>query len=164
MIRRPPRSTLSSSSAASDVYKRQALGRARLQRLQGKPLVELARARDRGGGEAATAARRRVTHHTARTMRRTAVLLALSAQASADTTTCIDASGKSGPCSPSRQFCGQPFPKDSSPAYHLMDQHGCGENDVRILYGSAIVCLTSSRDLKFCCCSPTVLFLILCTE
>src|SRR5674536_230424 len=27
MIRRPPRSTLSSSSAASDVYKRQALGR-----------------------------------------------------------------------------------------------------------------------------------------
>src|SRR5665648_170488 len=29
MIRRPPRSTLSSSSAASDVYKRQALGRLR---------------------------------------------------------------------------------------------------------------------------------------
>eukprot|EP00658_Telonema_sp_P-2_P047099 TRINITY_DN35633_c0_g1_i1.p1 TRINITY_DN35633_c0_g1~~TRINITY_DN35633_c0_g1_i1.p1 ORF type:complete len:105 (+),score=35.87 TRINITY_DN35633_c0_g1_i1:67-381(+) len=29
MIRRPPRSTLSSSSAASDVYKRQAVGRKR---------------------------------------------------------------------------------------------------------------------------------------
>jgi hypothetical protein len=43
--------------------------------------------------------------------------------------TCIDANGNSGPCEPGREFCGKPFPKDTSPAYHLMDQHGCGEND-----------------------------------
>jgi sucrose-6-phosphate hydrolase SacC (GH32 family) len=43
--------------------------------------------------------------------------------------TCIDEKGVSGPCMPGHEFCGEPFPKDSSPAFHLMDQHGCGEND-----------------------------------
>ena len=32
-----------------------------------------------------------------------------------------------GPCYPGNEFCGQPF--ENAPAYHLMDQHGCGEND-----------------------------------
>lgn len=31
------------------------------------------------------------------------------------------------PCSPLNQFCGSPFA--NAPSYHLMDQHGCGEND-----------------------------------
>ena len=40
---------------------------------------------------------------------------------------CIDATGASGPCEPGREFCGAPF--DNAPTYHLMDQHGCLEND-----------------------------------
>ena len=32
-----------------------------------------------------------------------------------------------GPCYPGNEFCGQPF--ENAPKYHLMDQHGCGEND-----------------------------------
>src|SRR5664280_3857852 len=39
MIRRPPRSTLSSSSAASDVYKRQGLSRSLRAAVAGEPLV-----------------------------------------------------------------------------------------------------------------------------
>mmetsp|Transcript_4924 Transcript_4924/g.16476 ORF Transcript_4924/g.16476 Transcript_4924/m.16476 type:complete len:548 (+) Transcript_4924:27-1670(+) len=31
------------------------------------------------------------------------------------------------PCSPSNQFCAKPFV--NAPTYHLMDQHGCAEND-----------------------------------
>ena len=33
-----------------------------------------------------------------------------------------------GPCTPANQRCGQPY-GPSAPQYHLMDQHGCGEND-----------------------------------
>lgn len=40
---------------------------------------------------------------------------------------CIDEEGHSGPCEPGREFCGEPFA--NAPVYHLMDQHGCGEND-----------------------------------
>ena len=43
--------------------------------------------------------------------------------------TCIDASGVLGACGPGREFCGEPFAPETSPAFHLMDQHGCGEND-----------------------------------
>jgi len=32
-----------------------------------------------------------------------------------------------GPCAPGNDFCGKPF--DNAPSFHLMDQHGCGEND-----------------------------------
>ena len=32
-----------------------------------------------------------------------------------------------GPCGPGNEFCGKPF--EDAPTYHLMDQHGCGEND-----------------------------------
>jgi sucrose-6-phosphate hydrolase SacC (GH32 family) len=32
-----------------------------------------------------------------------------------------------GPCMPGNEYCGKPF--TNAPAYHLMDQHGCGEND-----------------------------------
>lgn len=35
---------------------------------------------------------------------------------------CID-----GPCYPGNEFCGEPF--QNAPQFHLMDQHGCGEND-----------------------------------
>ena len=38
------------------------------------------------------------------------------------TTTCLN-----GPCGPGNEVCGKPF-KDA-PQYHLMNQHGCGEND-----------------------------------
>src|SRR5664280_3882251 len=49
MIRRPPRSTLSSSSAASDVYKRQFLCTAMRQYARSVEIAELAvRWRDRG--------------------------------------------------------------------------------------------------------------------
>jgi len=41
--------------------------------------------------------------------------------------TCIDDAGISGPCIPGREYCGQPF--TTAPQFHLMDQHGCGEND-----------------------------------
>eukprot|EP01043_Picozoa_sp_COSAG02_P117373 COSAG02_NODE_53887_length_299_cov_0.770000_1_plen_52_part_10 len=44
-----------------------------------------------------------------------AVASALGAAVWADTTnTCIDESGKSGPCMPGHEFCGQPFAKDTS--------------------------------------------------
>ena len=33
------------------------------------------------------------------------------------------------PYGPGHEFCGAPFDKHASPNYHLMDQHGCGEND-----------------------------------
>jgi len=32
-----------------------------------------------------------------------------------------------GPCQPGNEFCGAPF--ENAPMFHLMDQHGCGEND-----------------------------------
>jgi len=32
-----------------------------------------------------------------------------------------------GPCRPGNEFCADPF--KNAPQYHLMDQHGCGEND-----------------------------------
>ena len=32
-----------------------------------------------------------------------------------------------GPCYPGNEFCGAPF--SDAPKFHLMDQHGCGEND-----------------------------------
>jgi len=37
------------------------------------------------------------------------------------------ASCLNGPCMPGNDFCGEPF--KNAPAYHLMDQHGCAEND-----------------------------------
>ena len=40
---------------------------------------------------------------------------------------CIDAEGNTGDCAPGREFCGA-F-GSNAPQYHLMDQHGCGEND-----------------------------------
>ena len=46
------------------------------------------------------------------------VLLVLLASTSA--TDCLG-----GPCEPGNDFCGAPF--TGAPAYHLMDQHGCGE-------------------------------------
>ena len=58
-----------------------------------------------------------------------AATIALFAAGSAAASNCIDAEGNSGPCKPGREFCGKPFPPATSPAYHLMDQHGCGEND-----------------------------------
>lgn len=45
----------------------------------------------------------------------------------ASQTTCIDEVGNSGPCAPGTEYCGAPF--INAPFYHLMDQHGCGEND-----------------------------------
>jgi hypothetical protein len=57
------------------------------------------------------------------------VVAALGSAILASASDCIDESGESGPCMPGREFCGKPFPKDTSPAFHLMDQHGCGEND-----------------------------------
>ncbi|KAJ1449760.1 glycosyl hydrolase [Pelagophyceae sp. CCMP2097] len=45
----------------------------------------------------------------------------------ADNMTCEDASGRSGPCGPGREFCGDAFA--AAPAYHLVDRRGCGEND-----------------------------------
>jgi len=42
---------------------------------------------------------------------------------------CMDSQGISGPCVPGREFCGVPYDPATSPAFHLMDQHGCGEND-----------------------------------
>lgn len=57
-----------------------------------------------------------------------AALLAVSATATDPSTVgephsnCLN-----GPCYPGNEFCGQPF--QNAPAYHLMDQHGCGEND-----------------------------------
>lgn len=30
-------------------------------------------------------------------------------------------------CVPGHEFCGEPF--TNAPMFHLMDQHGCGEND-----------------------------------
>lgn len=32
-----------------------------------------------------------------------------------------------GPCFPGNEFCAQPF--INAPKFHLMDQHGCAEND-----------------------------------
>ena len=32
-----------------------------------------------------------------------------------------------GPCAPGNDFCGVPF--ENAPTFHLMSQHGCGEND-----------------------------------
>lgn len=40
---------------------------------------------------------------------------------------CKNAAGEMGPCMPGREFCGKPF--ENAPAFHLMDQHGCAEND-----------------------------------
>ena len=57
---------------------------------------------------------------------RTLVLLSLAscrAFPGPTTTTCLN-----GPCGPGNEVCGKPFGKDA-PQYHLMDQHGCGEND-----------------------------------
>eukprot|EP00933_Yihiella_yeosuensis_P065924 TRINITY_DN6994_c1_g1_i1.p1 TRINITY_DN6994_c1_g1~~TRINITY_DN6994_c1_g1_i1.p1 ORF type:complete len:579 (-),score=93.45 TRINITY_DN6994_c1_g1_i1:263-1999(-) len=41
---------------------------------------------------------------------------------------CYNAQGNLGPCKPGREFCLKKGFK-ASPAFHLMDQHGCGEND-----------------------------------
>jgi sucrose-6-phosphate hydrolase SacC (GH32 family) len=43
-------------------------------------------------------------------------------QSSEPNSKCLD-----GPCAPGNDFCGQPF--QNAPTFHLMDQHGCGEND-----------------------------------
>lgn len=40
---------------------------------------------------------------------------------------CTGPKGGSGPCFPGNEFCGDPF--QNAPMYHLMDQHGCAEND-----------------------------------
>ena len=32
-----------------------------------------------------------------------------------------------GPCYPGNEYCGEPF--ESAPKFHLMNQHGCEEND-----------------------------------
>ncbi|KAL1518961.1 hypothetical protein AB1Y20_003231 [Prymnesium parvum] len=40
---------------------------------------------------------------------------------------CTGPSGGSGPCLPGNEYCAAPF--SNAPAFHLMDQHGCGEND-----------------------------------
>ena len=45
---------------------------------------------------------------------RAASLLSLAAAAAASS--CINEAGESGPCMPGHEFCGKPFPKDSSPA------------------------------------------------
>src|SRR5665648_1296057 len=55
MIRRPPRSTLSSSSAASDVYKRQLVGRPTWLREQGVDTTPLDGAFDAAESDGATA-------------------------------------------------------------------------------------------------------------
>lgn len=41
---------------------------------------------------------------------------------------CFGADGQKGACAPGHEFCGKPYGA-SAPQYHLMDQHGCGEND-----------------------------------
>lgn len=51
----------------------------------------------------------------------------LAAPADSGNGLCQNAAGESGPCMPGREFCGKPFL--NAPAFHLMDQHGCGEND-----------------------------------
>jgi sucrose-6-phosphate hydrolase SacC (GH32 family) len=38
-----------------------------------------------------------------------------------------DSTCLNGPCYPGNEFCGKPF--ENAPKFHLMDQHGCGEND-----------------------------------
>ena len=64
-------------------------------------------------------------------MMRAASFAALAAIAAAST--CTDNAGKNpGPCMPGHEQCGTPFSKDTSPAFHLMDQHGCGENDPNV--------------------------------
>ena len=40
---------------------------------------------------------------------------------------CMNASGAYSPCVPGNDHCAAPFA--DAPAFHLMDQHGCGEND-----------------------------------
>jgi hypothetical protein len=35
-----------------------------------------------------------------------------------------------GPCAPGNEQCGAPF--ENAPVYHLMNQHGCGENDPNV--------------------------------
>jgi sucrose-6-phosphate hydrolase SacC (GH32 family) len=45
-----------------------------------------------------------------------------------DQTACLDPRGVSGPCAPGREYCGQPFTLNA-PAFHLMSQKGCAEND-----------------------------------
>lgn len=40
---------------------------------------------------------------------------------------CQNASGNVGPCMPGREYCNKPFAH--APRFHLMDQHGCAEND-----------------------------------
>lgn len=58
-------------------------------------------------------------------------LLAFAAASSEEllwTTTCFDKpGGTSGDCAPGFEFCGEPF--EDAPTFHIMDQHGCGEND-----------------------------------
>eukprot|EP00656_Telonema_subtile_P029809 TRINITY_DN32883_c0_g1_i1.p1 TRINITY_DN32883_c0_g1~~TRINITY_DN32883_c0_g1_i1.p1 ORF type:complete len:540 (-),score=103.10 TRINITY_DN32883_c0_g1_i1:172-1791(-) len=49
-------------------------------------------------------------------------LLSLACLSSVLASTCLN-----GACYPGNEFCGQPF--TNAPMYHLMDQHGCGEND-----------------------------------
>eukprot|EP00912_Choanoflagellata_sp_UC4_P001140 UC4_evm1s708 len=44
----------------------------------------------------------------------------------ARTSNCIGPKGP-GPCLPGNDYCGEPF--QNAPKFHLMDQHGCGEND-----------------------------------
>ncbi|KAH8080327.1 beta-fructofuranosidase [Aureococcus anophagefferens] len=60
-----------------------------------------------------------------------ATLVLASAAASEEllwTTTCFDKpGGTSGDCAPGFEFCGEPF--EDAPTFHIMDQHGCGEND-----------------------------------
>ena len=65
----------------------------------------------------------------------TALVAALAAHVEADSTVQIgDRSAISvtssclhGPCAPGNDYCSTPFQR--APLYHLMDQHGCGEND-----------------------------------
>lgn len=45
----------------------------------------------------------------------------------AHSSTCTAPTGESGPCAPGNEYCGTPFL--NAPAYHLMNQHGCEEND-----------------------------------
>jgi sucrose-6-phosphate hydrolase SacC (GH32 family) len=60
---------------------------------------------------------------------KTIATLALLASPTAATNQCFDSNGVAGPCEPGREFCGVPFNPKTSPSYHLMDKHGCGEND-----------------------------------
>lgn len=55
-------------------------------------------------------------------MQRTLLCLA-AGLALGNASTCLQ--GK--PCQPGWDYCGDPFP--DAPVFHLMDQHGCGEND-----------------------------------